>query len=172
MNVLGIDASLTGTGYCLLEDGEVSRAGTIKTKLRGVERLIEIRSQLGAILDGADTGSGLELVCLEGYSFGSQGRAVFNIGELGGVIRCLLYDQGVKWVEVAPATLKKFATGKGNVKKDQIALHVYKRWGYTSPDNNVADAYVLAKIGQELIIPSGELTKAQEEVIEKIGRVR
>ena len=169
MKVLGLDASLTGTGYCLLDSGEVARVGTLKTKLRGVERLIEIRKQLGAILEGADTGSGLSLVCLEGYSYGSQGRAVYNIGELGGVIRCMFHDLWIEWVEVAPSTLKKFACGKGNVKKDQVMLHVYKRWGYTAPDNNVADAYVLAKIAQELVSPSGELTQAQEEVIKKIG---
>ena len=170
VSVLGLDASLTGTGYCWLIGDKVSDAGVIKSKLRGVERLADIRSELGDILDGALC-CGLKLVCLEGYSFGSQGRAVFNIGELGGVIRCMLYDKGIEWVEVAPSTLKKFACGKGNVKKDQIALHVYKRWGYTAPDNNVADAYVLARIGQELLSPSGDLTKAQEEVIEKIGRV-
>lgn len=165
MSVLGLDASLTGTGYCLINGESVKDHGTIKSKLRGVERLIDIRAAVGDILESAGK---IDLICLEGYSFGSQGRAVFQIGELGGVLRCLMFDNGIKWVEVAPSTLKKFACGKGNVKKDQIALHVYKRWGFTSQDNNVADAYVLARIGQELLEPSGEVTKAQAEVLQTV----
>jgi hypothetical protein len=42
---------------------------------------------------------------------------------------------------------------------------VYKRWGFEASDNNVADAFVLAKIGQAYLGGFGELTAFQESVI-------
>jgi crossover junction endodeoxyribonuclease RuvC len=56
---------------------------------------------------------GGDLVVIEGYSFGSQGRAVFDIAEPGAGVRFLLYRLGIPFADVPPATLKKFATGKG-----------------------------------------------------------
>jgi hypothetical protein len=42
---------------------------------------------------------------------------------------------------------------------------VYKRWGFEASDNNIADAFVLAKIGQTYLGEFGELTAFQESVI-------
>ena len=49
---------------------------------------------------------------------------------------------------VAPQALKKFVTGKGNVKKDQMKLAVFKRWGVEFPTTDETDAYALAQWGQ------------------------
>ena len=43
--------------------------------------------------------------------------------------------------------LKKYVTGKGQgVKKNQILLNVYKKWGVEFMDDNAADSYALARI--------------------------
>jgi hypothetical protein len=43
--------------------------------------------------------------------------------------------------------LKKYVTGKGQgVKKNQILLSVYKKWGVEFMDDNAADSYALARI--------------------------
>ena len=106
-----------------------------------------------------------EIICLEGYSFGSRGRAVFQTGELGGLVRVLLHKTGIKWIEIPPSQVKKFATGKGNCGKDLILQQVYKRWGMEFKTSDEADAFVLAKIGTILLGHEEKLIKAQEEVL-------
>ena len=44
---------------------------------------------------------------------------------------------------VAPTTLKKFVGAKG--KKNLIAREVYKRWKYEADDDNLVDAYAIAR---------------------------
>ncbi len=180
MHIVGIDLSLTGTGYYVLKTTAPHTYGRIEArKLRGVERLEYIREKLEPIIigyqridmDGVDMrlDDQPDLVCLEGYSFGSQGRAVFQIGELGGVIRLMLHQRGINWIEISPSSVKKFATGKGNSKKDQVMLGVYKKWGFEAPTSDEADAFVLAHIGQAVIdYRPEELTKAQIEVADQV----
>ena len=87
-------------------------------------------------------------------------------GELGGVIRRALYLQGSTYVVVPPASLKKFAA-KGNAKKDEVRLEVYKRWGVEFETNDEVDAYVLARIAYAKF-HGDDLIKRQQEVIDKL----
>lgn len=77
---------------------------------------------------------------------GSRAGQAFSIGELGGVIKLMLHMNKIPYTDVPPTVLKKFVTGKGTAMKDDIMLHVYKKWGWTAPDNNQADAYGLARM--------------------------
>ena len=43
-------------------------------------------------------------------------------------------------------TLKKYAAGKGNAKKQEMLLQMYKRWGVEFNDDNAADSYGLARL--------------------------
>lgn len=103
-----------------------------------------------------------ELVVIEGYAFGARGSMVFSIGELGGVLRLLLYQKSIKTVEIPPTTLKKFVCGKGNVKKNILIKEVYKKWGIDFDDDNLADAYGLARIGS-VIVNKSKLKKYERE---------
>lgn len=37
--------------------------------------------------------------------------------------------------------------GKGNAKKDMMILEVYKKWGFSAPTNDIADAVGLGMFG-------------------------
>ena len=56
-------------------------------------------------------------VCLEGYSFSSNGRA-FDIGENTGILKHALWKANIRCFVPPPTTVKKYFTGKGNAKKD------------------------------------------------------
>jgi crossover junction endodeoxyribonuclease RuvC len=43
-------------------------------------------------------------------------------------------------------TLKKFAAGKGNAKKQEMLMQMYKRWNVEFTDDNAADSYALARL--------------------------
>lgn len=108
-----------------------------------MERLLYLEA---AVLDAA---AGAGLVVLEGYSFGSRGRAVFDIGELGGVVRLALYRRGIPYVDVPPAALKKYATGRGNAPKEEVLAAAIRRLGYTGHDHNESDAMWLYAMAQD-----------------------
>lgn len=162
MNIAAFDLSLTATGYALASDGIVT-TGTIATVTRrGLDRLRWIRDQ---VLDAA---AGADLVALEGYAFARANQA-HQLGELGGVVRLALYERRVVVVDVPPASLKLFATGKGNAKKEDMLGAAIRRLGYARNDHNEADALWLlrmAQCGAGLEIPTNA---EQRRALEKIA---
>jgi len=145
-SILAIDPSLTGLACCHLDDDWATTpvfsskpAKVLWDRIRRYEGLI--RSVTGFAVDFP-----AEWIFLEGYSFGSRGAATVTLGEFGGLLRWRLSAWRV--VEVAPATLKQFATGKGNANKTQVVAAVTKRYGVTFDSDNEYDAYALARLGQ------------------------
>lgn len=176
MLIVGIDPSLTATGIIVLRDGKVELAETTKNRpdLGTIERVKLIRERIASIIENLINEEKTEwqapdLIAIEGFSYGSKGRSVFDIAYLGWRIREDLerfrIEDEIPWIEVPPSQLKKFATGQGNANKEIILQQVYKRWGVEFSDNNQADAYVLAQIGRAYLGDTEGLTAFQQEVI-------
>lgn len=153
---VGIDPS-TKTGIVILdEDGEVWEAKEIEKEGKDPERMSNLIATVMEFVCDKD------IVVLEGFGFASQ--TGFLLGGIGWGIRMELHHRGIKYVEVAPAALKKFTGAGGNAAKEVLAVEVYKRWGFQNKSNNVTDAYVLAQIGRAIHEPL-QLTKFQQEVL-------
>ena len=60
------------------------------------------------------------IASIEGYSFGSRGRAIVHIGEFGGIVRHCIADFFDTVMEVPPKTWRKVVTGNGNSAKQAI----------------------------------------------------
>lgn len=148
--VIGLDVS-TRTGVVVLRESDEPEIATVVEAevLKGIppvermRRVIAYGKEVGTLIKKVKPA----LAVVEGYSHGS--RFSFSVlVETGTVVRLALMDAGVPFVEIAPSSLKKFVTGKGQkVKKEQMMLAVFKRWGYEAPGNDLADAYGLARIG-------------------------
>lgn len=162
MKIVGIDASLSSTGVCNFETMP-PRTRAIQSKAFGVRRLIEIREEIRKEIEGAD------LVVFEGYAFKAD-KYAHQIGELGGVLRVLCFDMRIRFLEVNPAHLKKFAVGKGNASKEQVAVAIYKKWGKEFATNDEGDAFILAVIGNAYLggVFSRNLYSYQQEVIDEL----
>lgn len=152
-NVMGLDLSLTGTGIVVLKGNEVLAKMCIEVKMPGLLRMLHIAD---AVEMQCDMYSPV-LIVIEGPSYASIGAAKHQIGELSGIVKSRMFERaklegGYKAVYpiqlVAPNTLKKFATGKGNAKKNMMLKAVFQKWGFDADDDNVADAYALARYGQ------------------------
>ena len=65
--------------------------------------------------------------------------------------------------------MKKFVTGKGNSPKDQVMMHVLKRWGHTSKSNNTADAFVCAAMGLAHANRLAGVTLDMRAIVGKLG---
>ena len=178
MLIIGIDPSLTATGIVVFRDGKLELAETTKNRpeLGTIKRVTDIRFHIGSIIDNLETKEewdnkwqAPDLIVIESFSYGSKGRSVFDIAYLGWRIRedleRLKEQDNIPWLEVPPSQLKKFATGQGNANKEIILQQAYKRWGYETHDNNVADAFVLAQIGRAYLGETDDLTAFQREVI-------
>ena len=164
MKVCGIDASLTSTGIAAMIYGELDNVistRSVNSKKKGTDRLIEIREEVYKSVFGAD------LVLIEGYAFAKTNKA-HQIGELGGVLRVMFAEKTINYLEVAPTQLKKFATGKSNVSKEEIAVAAYKKWGIECRTNDETDAAVLVYIGLAYMGNTDGLTAYQQDVIDAL----
>jgi len=180
MLIIGIDPSLTATGIVVLRDGKVELAETTKNRpeLWTIDRVKLIYQRIIDIVENLTDGEqwqAPDLIVIEGFSYGSTGRKLFDIAYLGWRIReeleRLREQDNIPWIEVPPTQLKRFATGKGNANKEIILQQVYKRWGVELSDNNQADAFVLAKIGEAYLQDSykpDDLNLFQFEVIQSL----
>lgn len=157
--VIGIDPSLASTGLAFV-NGSTSR---VRPGDRvGVERLDFIASTVREVLFLQMP----ELVVIEGYSFGSAGRGVVQMGEVGGALRLELHRAGVRWIALPPPTVKKYATGKGNSGKPEMLISARDRLGYEGFNDDEADALWLRAAGRELLgDPVVQRTKLQRSAL-------
>lgn len=145
---VGIDPSFTGTGLIILDStANIIKQLLIKTKSSDSEeeRLIQIEKDISFL----SRLKKIKTVYLEGPSFSSSGAFVLQMGALHFLIRLFLYKKNIDYKIIAPGSLKKFITGKGTAKKELMLLNVYKKWGAEFDDNNLADAYSLARMALE-----------------------
>ena len=147
-NFFGLDFAFAKNGFVILDErGRILQQELIVTspKYSDEERLIQIEEKIYECIEPDDK----HLVYLEGLSFGSKGQSVSQLGAVHYITRIYLYKNNVPYKIIPPTELKKFVTGKGNAKKDLMLLNVYKKWGVEFADDNLADAYSLARMALE-----------------------
>jgi Holliday junction resolvasome RuvABC endonuclease subunit len=168
MMILALDLSLSRTGWAALS-GDTVAHGVLQPPRgedRGVCRLRWFCEQLRQRLNPR-----VELAVIEGYAYGTARGAshAHSLGELGGVVRLTLHYLHIPFVEVPPASLKKYAVGKGNAGKAEVLVAAVKRLGYAGADDNEADALWLLTMARDQY---GEIEspvpKAQREGLAKV----
>jgi crossover junction endodeoxyribonuclease RuvC len=142
--VIGLDIS-TCTGLSVVGMGKlVHHVEAISfKKLTGCPRIHAIAGRIISCISEHDP----EFVVIEDYAVSRFGGSAIVSISIGSVIRFLMWQNEIPYLEVSPTALKKFVTGKGNAKKDQMILEVYKRYGFTSATNDIADAVGLGMFG-------------------------
>jgi Holliday junction resolvasome RuvABC endonuclease subunit len=87
---------------------------------------------------------------------GSKGK-VFHIAENTAVLKYLLHESNIPIEIVPPTVLKKFATGSGRAKKEDMHIAFKEQTGIAltdrakigNPYSDLVDAYFLARYGEE-----------------------
>lgn len=159
MSILAIDPSLTGTGYAWRgQSGNLYVGSLVQRESRSLTRLHTI---LEVVKNQARQASSTLLV-IEGYAMnvGRSGR-VFDIGELGGIIKYALWERGHTIMVVPPNSLKLFMLGRyktvgvdsqgAKVKlkvKDLVQAAAEEHAGRAFATNDQADAYSLLLMGE------------------------
>lgn len=146
MSIFAIDPSLTATGLCYSIDERNQQYEEIKPKkLRGTERLDHIHAFIYDLVSERRLNDRFRWAVMEGYNYGAaRGRGspgrLFDIGELGGMIKMFFHDDSTPLLIVPPASLKMFVTGNGLAKKPEMIHAVADQWGVETNSDNIADA--------------------------------
>lgn len=162
--VVGLDLSITATGVCwrVSPNAEPTCETWGGKASDGDRRLFDLADRVVGLLDD-DT----DLVVIEGPVMRSQAASVS--GMVHGAVRVELISHDVPYAIVAPATLKKFATGKGTADKTAMTLALYKRAGLELADDNQVDAWWLWAAGMtHLGHPPVQLPADQVAALDKV----
>ncbi len=168
---VGVDLSLTGTGVVVIENDKILRQKLIKSKPVGdkpsaeIERMVKIIDEVMSVIDCPKVDNyPPHMVAIEGIAFMARNTtAMAQLCGLNYMLRVVLRIKELKFVVVAPSSLKKFITGHGNAQKDNIMLSVFQRYGETLTDNNIADAYGLSRVAEACTM-NKKIPQFQEEV--------
>lgn len=148
--ILGIDQSYTSTGYCILDNENIIKYGTINTdkELNIHDRVEIIVSNIKELLN-----ENIDKVILEGLAFGMRGNATRDLAGLQFVLINHIRQINKNIEIISPTSLKKFATGSGKSKKKDMfdALEDQHKKLFSSTHKktkglyDIVDAYWLAR---------------------------
>ncbi|MEU3020842.1 crossover junction endodeoxyribonuclease RuvC [Nocardiopsis sp. NPDC007018] len=160
--VIGLDLSLTSTGIALTNGTTIVIKGAASL---GDWRLCRIRD---AVAHAIDTDRP-DLVVIEDLP--THAKSAGLTGMVHGAVRALLVDREIPYALISPATLKAYATGKGNADKAGMLWSAY-RWGSKEFANDrggdQCDAWWLRAAGlQWLGHPEFDLPAAQVARLDK-----
>jgi Holliday junction resolvasome RuvABC endonuclease subunit len=145
---VGIDPSLVGTGIVMIEeDGNIVEKKLISTTpdIPTEQRLLDILKGVSFI----KTVPRLAKVYMEDLAYFSKSSRLFELAGLHFLIRTYFFETNIQIKIIPPKSLKKFVTNNGNAKKNLMLLKCYKRWGESFEDDNICDAYCLARLALE-----------------------
>jgi len=165
---IGIDRSLTSSGIAIVNKGKLIEQIEYKTKSYEEDRLISIGSKVLQVCWHYKEKKYNVLICMENYSYNSRGH-VFQLGELGGVIKTFIAMKGYNFLDIEPTVLKKYITGKGNSPKDLIPMHVNKKFNIVPVGGDAADAIGCAMLGFHAFNDKkncGKYTQVEKDVFE------
>jgi hypothetical protein len=141
-HVIGVDLSLTRTGIACAHGAD---SLTPPRGLTGFPRLRWIRRAVLAWTAEAD------LVVVEGLSFASNMPSAQERAGLWHLVMVAIDTKDIRWTQLPPATLKKYATGKGNAGKDEVLTAAVRRLPIAVENNDQADAAWLCAAGHDLL---------------------
>lgn len=156
-SVIAFDLSLTSTGWA----DEFGIGRITPNGYTGMQRLDYILRKV------TDMANRRELIVMEGLSMGSNFPGASERIGLAYMFRHWLWFHGVPYVLVPPATLKKFATGKGNSEKDLVMKAVFQRWGHDCTISDEADACAAMHFGLQLCGTEEPQNAIQRECLTK-----
>jgi Holliday junction resolvasome RuvABC endonuclease subunit len=145
MMILGIDPG-THCGWALFFKGHPHGSGVWDLRPRrhegGGMRFLRLRTYLEEILAASRS---IDAIAYEEVRRHMGVDAAHIYGGIVGVIGAFCEEHKIPYRGIPVGTIKKYATGKGNAKKDAMIAAAEARFGITVADDNEADALFIAR---------------------------
>lgn len=139
--IIGIDPGLRNTAFAVLRDGEIELVEIINTNPKTLfgERLLKLYD---AIDHNVYYQQKPDIVAVEGIFFAPRvGSSYLQTAAVIGLIEMLGYEYKTEVRQLSPPTIKKFVTGNGRAKKDDMMAAMQERYGKSVVKNHhCADA--------------------------------
>ena len=164
---VGIDLSFNGTGILILDKyNNIVNQELIKTK-RDESNIYDIEQRMIIISEKIKNfliplKDEIKIIFLEGISFGSKGSSSEQLASLNYYIRIFLFVNNFNYYAIPPTTIKKYITGVGNCKKNLMLKEVYKKYEVDFSDDNLCDAYSLARMASDGFEIKGNSSKIRK----------
>lgn len=178
--VLGLDLSLTATGLAEVKDGEVTN--TFRVKSTGskdatlAQRQVRLHRLATEIVEWVDEDD-CDLIVIESPSYGSKFGSPHDRSGLWWLVtnHLLLLEHEV--ATVAPMSRAKYGTGNGGARKKEVEEAVRLRFPELDeagliPDDNVADAILLACMGARVLGDPVEKCDLPEKALDALEAVK
>jgi len=138
---LGIDPSLSATGFCLLSNKlKLIEWHILKVEPGHPQRLLEYHNHIYNYIKINKGRKDKLRIGIEGYAYGAgKGSGVgmiFNIGELGGAIKTAFQRHEFPYIVIPPTQIKKFITGNGRAEKEELEKEIRKDYGFKIEHGN------------------------------------
>lgn len=147
--ILAIDQSYSGTGVCYISSDGRIETGLIKTRndMPWESRIDTIISGLDRFFDLStiqmDKPSPVEHIVIESYAFSRATSSVFQLGELGGIIKYHFHCLGVDVDTMLIAYPKMFIAMNGQADKKDVIKGLKTKLDIEVKDDNVADSIAI-----------------------------
>jgi crossover junction endodeoxyribonuclease RuvC len=161
-----------------MNDGVVVVSGLIKSKPSGdkpideTRRIVKIATEIVNTIDKYLLPREPDMISIENLAFMARNTtSLVQLSALNYLVRIRLDERNIPFTMVAPTTLKKFITQKGNADKNLMMMEVYKKYGFESLDDNVCDSFSLAVLAQAVMgSPVKPMTSPEQEVVTLIQK--
>lgn len=134
MKIMGIDQSINSTGICIDDDSRLQYHLIVPKLTKKQKQLNDLKTnvllhvynkttldlnlkEICSIIESIILNTRPDLISMENISFGSNGR-VIDLAKLVGYILATCDKYNIPHIETPPTTIKKFAVGNGQAKKD------------------------------------------------------
>ena len=172
---VGLDLSLTATGFYVIKSDGTNDFMEIKTKPDDYPNEIARVDHIADVILEKIKNYHIGFIAMEDFFSGQQAMSVIKLAILGSIVRYRLLDAGYSYLAFAPTQIKKFETGSGNAPKDNMLKSVFKKHNFDTNSNNIADACATAYLGKaysEYKQGKKDFAKYELEVLKKVEKER
>jgi Holliday junction resolvasome RuvABC endonuclease subunit len=151
-HIIGADFSFSSTGIVVLDvDGNLIHSETVNTKTSDgtkVERLSIIRKRFLKLIEQF---SPMQFFSFEKISVMSNHSVVDISMSAGQMLANLPEENPPIVISLAATAIKKAAIGSGSGGKELVLKGVLKQWGEDFNNNDIGDAFVVARVSADLV---------------------
>jgi len=138
---IGLDLSLTNTGFSAVKAGKYIAGREISVVGYGMERVHTLAKTILRHVEQYPN----SVIGIEGYAFNVRNTSsLTGLAELGGVIKNFLYFRNHQFLTTPPMVIKKYAMGKANIEKTMMPMAVLKKFGVEAIGGDHADAVAIS----------------------------